>query len=455
MSSDTAATNGHRAPQAITPPHDLEAEESVLGAILLADRTMHHLALETGLTEHDFYREQHRLMFASMRTLYNAGQPVDQLTLADQLAREGQLDAAGGRAAIEALYGSVPNAANAPRYAEIVRNSATTRRLLSATYDIQHQISTARQDPTELIEAAERRILELRATHLPGVLTTLGDAVSGELDRLQRAADDPREVPGLSTGVRELDRMLGGLKPGRLYVIAARPEMGKSLLVLQVALHAALKSRARTLFALLEMDDAETAERYLAMQSGIDTERLRLKKLQEQDWPALLKAGATAADAPLHLLDDSHTSLSSLRAHARQLLVRHGELELIIVDYLQLMHVEETTGNRTTDVSTLSRGLKVMAREFHCPVIAVSQLNRAVELRNDKRPQLSDLRETGAIEADANVVAMLYREDYYYGKEAEHPGQVEVILRKNRDGHKGTVYLHQDQHLRQLPAHHE
>jgi len=450
----SAVETERRVGNAIVPPHNLDAEQSVLGAILLADRAIHHLTLETGLREHDFYRDSHGLIFAAMRALHNAGQPVDQLTVSDQLAREGQLEAVGGREAIDALYGSVPSAANATRYAEIVRDTATSRRLLTATYEIQQEIAAARHDPTALIEAAERRILELRATHLPGQVTTLAAAVEAELDRLAEAAKDERAVPGLPTGIPELDRMLGGLKPGRLYVVAARPEMGKSLLVLQIALHVALKQRARTLFALLEMDDAETAERFLAMQSGVDTDRLRLKKIAEADWRPLLDAAATATDAPLYLLDDGYTSLSSLRAHAHQLQVRYGELQLIIVDYLQLMQVEEPTGNRTTDVSALSRGLKQIARKFHCPVIAVSQLNRAVELRPDKRPQLSDLRETGAIEADANVVAMLYREDYYLGQESEHPGQLEVIVRKNRDGPKGPVYLQQDARLRHLPVDH-
>ena len=449
-----AASNG-RSPAVsaagIVPPHNLDAEAAVLGAILLSDRTLHHVTLQTGLTAEHFYSESHRLVFAAMRTLFNEGAPVDQVTVASQLRREGKFEAAGGEAAIDQLYASVPNAANAPQYAANVREAATARRLLSATYEIQQRISSAPGDGRALVEEAERLVFALRANELPGQLTSLQAAVQAELERLEQEAKNDRAVPGLGTGIRELDHMLGGLHPGRLYVIAARQEMGKSLLVLQIALHVAFRESARTLFALLEMDDAETAQRYLAMESGVSPERLRLGKVKDEDWKALLDAASTAGRIPLELLDDSHVSVSSLRAHARQLAVRHGQLGLIVVDYLQLMHVEEPSGNRTVDVGNLSRGLKILARELRCPIIAVSQLNRAVEARPDKRPKLADLRETGAIEADANVVAMLYRDDYYE-PDSERPGEVEIIVRKNRHGEKGTVYVQQDARLRHLPA---
>jgi replicative DNA helicase len=446
-------TPASRSAQVIAPPHDLDAERSVLGAILLADRTMHHLTLESGLNDEDFYHERHRLVFAAMRSLYNASEPVDKLTLRDQLQREGTLETAGGQATIDSLYAAVANAGNALRYARIVREQATARRLLDATYNIQELIAGPRRDAGELIEEAERQIFELRSSQLPGRAALLENAVEDELERLRLAQNDGRDVPGLRIGISDLDRLLGGMHDGRLYVVAARPEIGKSLLVLQMALHAAIHERARTLFALLEMDDAETAQRYLAMESGVDPERLRLGKVKDEDWTPLLAAAGTAHTAPLHLLDDSHISLSSLRAHARQVAVRHGDLRLIVVDYLQLMHVEDSTGSRTTDVSNISRGLKIMAREFRCPVIAVSQLNREVEHRNDKRPMLSDLRETGAIEADADAVLMLYREDYY-DPDSERPGEMDVIVQKNRRGKRGTVTLRQDKRLRHLPLAH-
>jgi replicative DNA helicase len=439
---------------AIAPPHDLAAEESVLGAILLTDRTLNHLTLETGLHEDDFYREHHRLIFAAMRKLHTAGEPVDSITVTDQLTRDGVLEKAGGVAAIESLYAATANLSHAPRYATIVRDTAASRRLLTATYEIQEQIATRPQEISALLEGAERRLMAVRAAHTPGRVSTIGEAIGDALDQLQASAKDPRRVPGISTSVRELDDLLGGWRKGRLYVVAARPEIGKSLLVLQFAMYAAMKERARTLFALLEMSDRETADRYLAMESGVDPKRLQHQKVQDDDWPMLLRAAADAAEVPLHLLDDGQTSLSSLRAHAHQLRVRYGDLSLIVVDYLQLMHIEDPSGNRTTDVGVLSRGLKVLAREFDVPVIAVSQLNRAVELRNDKRPQLSDLRETGSIEADANGVLMLYRDDYYTGTESENPGVLEIAVRKNRDGEHGKVELVKDRRLRHLPVAH-
>ena len=220
-------------------------------------------------------------------------------------------------------------------------------------------------------------------------------AVAEELDRLEQAAKDDRAIPGLATGIGELDRLLGGLQDGRLYVIAARPAMGKSLLSLQFARHAAMHERQRVLFASLEMSDSETAQRHLAAESGVDPDRLHLGRIKPDDWPALMEAGAKATGVPLHLLDEGDLSLFKLRAQARQIAVRHDELRLIVVDYLQLMRAERPSGSRVEDVSEFSRGLKRLARELSCPVVAVAQLSRAVEQRPDKRPLLSDLRESG------------------------------------------------------------
>jgi replicative DNA helicase len=449
--TDTPSRNGG---PAMAAPQNVEAEQSVLGAILLADRTMHHLVIESGLRPEDFYREQHALIYRAMTRLFDAGKPIDQLTVADQLSRDGTLEAAGGRPSLDALYGAVPNAANVVSYAKIVRDSAACRRVLSATYELQSMVATRQHDGEALIEEAERRILALRGDQLPGSLVLLGEAVETRLEHLLERQHDDRDVPGLRSGIADLDRMLAGFLPGRMYVVAARPEMGKSLLVQQIAMHAALNEGTRTLMALLEMDDQEAAERYLAMESGVSPTRLRLGKVKDDDWSHLLRAQTSAHGAPLHFLDDSHVSLSSLRAHARQLAARHRDLGLIVVDYLQLMHVEKPSGNRTTDVSNLSRGLKVLARELRVPVIAVSQLNRGVEGRPDKRPQLADLRETGAIEADANSVLMLYRDDYYEGEESTRPGELDIFVRKNRNGEKGKITLRQDRRLRHLPLAH-
>ncbi len=249
----------------------------------------------------------------------------------------------------------------------------------------------------------------------------------------------------------ELDRLLGGLHDGRLYVVAARPAMGKSLLSLQIARHVAMVERRRVLFASLEMSDSETAQRHLAAESCVDPERIHLGSIASEDWPPLLRAAGATAEVPLHLLDDGDLSLFKLRAQARQIAVRHDGLRLIVVDYLQLMRAERPTGNRVEDVSEFSRGLKRLAREMRCPVIAVAQLSRDIEQRPDKRPLLSDLRESGQIEADADCVLMLYRDDYY-DPDSERPGEMDIIIRKNRQGRLGRVTTQIDKRLRYQPT---
>jgi replicative DNA helicase len=271
--------------------------------------------------------------------------------------------------------------------------------------------------------------------------------VAEELDRLERASREDREVPGLRTGLTELDRIIGGLQDGRLYVLAARPSMGKSLLGLQIARHAALIERQRVLFASLEMSDSETAQRHLAAETNMKPERLHLGKIRQADWPTLLDAAQRTAGTPFHLLDDGDLSLARLRAHARQLAVRHERLALVVVDYLQLMRAEKPSRSRVDDVSEFSRGLKRLARELNCPVIAIAQLNRSVEGRPDKRPILADLRESGQIEADADCVLMLYRDDYY-DRDSERPGEMDIIIRKNRQGRLGQLTTHIDSQLR-------
>ena len=334
-----------------------------------------------------------------------------------------------------------------------MRENAQLRALLRATYEIQAQIAQRRHQGEELIEEAERLIFALRAGDTTSRRRLLEHAVGDELDRLEQAARTDRGIPGLSTGIPELDALLGGLQNGRLYVIAARPAIGKSLLALQLARHAATVEATRVLFASLEMSESETAQRHLAAVSGVDPERLHLGRVHAEDWKPLLQAADTTQGMAMHLLDDGDLSLTRLRAHARQIAVRDGRLGLVVVDYLQLMRSERPSGSRVEDVSELSRGLKRLARELECPVIAVAQLSRAVEQRPDKRPVLADLRESGQIEADADCVLMLYREDYY-DPDSERPGEMDIIIRKNRQGQLGQLTTRIDRQLRFLPITH-
>jgi len=440
--------------QAITiPPHNLDAERSVLGAVLLTPVWLNTIVLDVGLAGEDFYRPWHGHVFTAMCTLEQAGEPIDHLTVAEVMRGCGQLGDDLEPTAVEQLLSWVPVAAHGVQYAQIVRDHAQLRRLLAATYEIQAMVASRGDSVAELIDAAEQQIFKLRGDALRASRRRLEDAVDEEIDRLQKAASDGREIPGLATGLPQLDRLLGGLQDGRLYVVAARPSMGKSLFSLQIARHVA-RSAGSVLFASLEMSDAETAQRHLAAESGVDPHRIHLGRVTGTDWPALLQAAAVTVGMPLHLIDDGDLSLSKLRAQARQLAVRDGGLRLIVVDYLQLMRVERPSGNRVEDVSEFSRGLKRLARELRCPVLAVSQLSRAVEQRPDKRPLLSDLRESGQIEADADCVLMLYREDYY-DPDSDRNGEMDIIVRKNRHGGLGQITGEVDQHLRFAASGHQ
>jgi replicative DNA helicase len=389
-------------------------------------------------------------VLAAMQALDTAREPIDTLTVSERLRAAGQLDDLHGQAAVEELMTYVPAAGHAVQYAKLVHDHAQRRRVLAATYEIQSEVFTGTGSAEELIEAAEQTIFRLRAERHHRTHRLLEDAVSEEIDRLQQAVAEGRAIPGLSTGLPELDRTLGGLQDGRLYVLAARPAMGKSLLTLQIARHVAADEHQRVLFASLEMSDSETAQRHLAAESGVDPERLHLGDIRDPDWPALLAAAETSAGLPFHLLDDGDLSLGRLRAQTRQVAVRNGAVRLIVVDYLQLMRAERPSGSRVEDVSEFSRGLKRLAREMSCPVIAVAQLSRAVEQRPDKRPVLSDLRGSGQIEADADCVLMLYRDDYY-DPDSERPGEMDIIIRKNRQGRLARVTTKIDQRLRYRP----
>jgi len=439
--------NGHGSASTAVPPHNLEAEKSVLGAILLDERHLCALVADEHLRPEHFFREQHGHVFAAMLGLHERGRQIDHLTVAETLREQARLEQIGGAEAIDELAGWVPAAGHARDYGRIVRDNALLRALLRTTYEIQTLVAERRRGAEELIEEAERLIFALRGQDVLAKQRLLEHAVADELERLEQAAKDRREVPGVATGLRDLDQLLGGLQDGRLYVLAARPAMGKSLVALQFARHAAIRERQRVLFASLEMSESETAQRHLAAETGVDPGRLHLGKVKPEDWPALLTGAGETAGVPFHLLDDGDLSLFELRAQARQIAVRYDELGLIVVDYLQLMRAEQPSRSRVEDVSEFSRGLKRLAREMKCPVLAVAQLSRAVEQRPDKRPVLSDLRESGQIEADADCVIMLYRDDYY-DRDSERPGEVDIIVRKNRQGHLGQIATRKDGRLR-------
>ena len=430
------------------PPHNLEAERSVLGAVLLDERHLYALLVEEHLRPEHFYREQHGAVFAAMLELHETDRKIDQLTVAETLRQHGRLEEAGGPEAIDELAGWVPAAGHAREYGRIVRDNAQMRALLTASYEIQASVLSREAPARDLVERAERSMLEVAHDDRQKKIRTIADILHEETDKLHRLSVSKTPLTGTPSGFKDLDEKTGGFQPGNLIVIAARPSMGKSALVANMAENAVLgagdpehRGRAVALFSL-EMSESELAQRFVASQARIKGEDLRRGRVPEARWPKILEACQRLAEAPLFVDDSSDTGVLEVRAKARRL---HHQLEgglgLIIIDYLQLMRHEGRVESRVEQVGQISRGLKGLARELNVPVIALSQLSRAVEQRGgDKKPILSDLRESGQIEQDSDLVMFIYREEYY-DKESERPGEADIILAKHRNGPVGEVVL--------------
>jgi replicative DNA helicase len=427
-------------PHLAAPPHNLEAEESVLGAILLSDKPLYQLVIEDDLVPEDFYREQHRVVYAAMREMYDEGEPIDALTVTERLRQAGRLEEAGGESGVASLGGSVPAAGHLRHYAQIVKENALMRRLLTTTHEIQGSVLRHEAAPRDLVEQAERAMLEVAHDDRKQDFRRIDDILHVELDKLHRLSTEHTSLTGTPSGFADLDNLTGGFQPGNLVVIAARPSMGKSCLVTNMAENAALGHDRQVALFSLEMSEAELAMRFIASQARVKGEDLS-KGRAEKRWPKIVEATGRLAAAPIYVDDSSDLGILELRAKARRLHSQAKEgLGLIIVDYLQLMRTDLRVDNRAEQVGHLSRGLKILARELDVPVIALSQLNRGVEARTDKRPLLSDLRESGAIEQDADLVVFIYRDDYY-NEDSETPGQAELIISKHRNGPLGKVDL--------------
>jgi replicative DNA helicase len=435
------APTGNGASGAIAPPHNLEAEQSVLGAILLSERAMYPLLIDEDLKPDDFYRQRHAEIYTAMLQLYSASEPIDVLTVSEHLRQAGRLEDVGGQAAIDALAGAVPAAGNARHYARIVRDNALMRRLLTTTYEIQASVMDRRGPPRDLVERAERAVLEVAHDDHRKDFQGIDEVLSVELDKLQKLSREGTALTGTPSGFKDLDEITGGFQPGNLIVIAARPAMGKSALVTNMAENAAVEhGRAVALFSL-EMSEAELAQRFIASQARIPGDDLRKGRVPDDRWPKILQASQRLAQAPMWIDDSSDVGLLEVRAKARRLHSQSTEgLGLVIVDYLQLMQPERGLENRVEQIGHLSRGLKLLARELDVPVVALSQLNRSVETRTDKRPVLSDLRESGSIEQDADLVMFIYR-DEYYNADSDRPGEADLIVSKHRNGALGNVIL--------------
>ena len=436
------ATNGT---PTIVPPQNLEAEESVLGAMLVSESTIEPVLLDVRLQAEDFYRDRHRTIYEAIIRLNEDANPVDVLTVSEALAKHGQLEAIGGRDVVASLAAKVPAPGSASHYAQIVKQNSLMRRLDSAAKQIQASVAERDGEPSEMVEQAERLLFQVAHEERAVDFREIGEILHEEIDKLEALASGTSDITGTPSGFRDLDDKTGGFQPGNLIVIAARPAMGKSTLVCDFAQNVAMKHQKPVALFSLEMSEMELAHRFIGSQSRISSDRLRKGKVAQKDWPKVVKACNQLESAPLWIDDSSDLGLLELRAKARRLHAQekgrgHDGLGMVIVDYMQLMRSDDARANRVEQVSQFSRGLKILARELAVPVIGISQLSRAPEQRPDKRPILSDLRESGAIEQDADVVGFLYRDDYY-NKESEDPGGAELILAKHRNGPVGTVKL--------------
>jgi replicative DNA helicase len=425
----------------VAPPQNLEAEQSVLGAVLLSDTALPALIIDENLQPADFYREAHALIFQAMLDLHAKGEPVDALTLGEHLKQSGQLERVGGRGAVDLLAASVPAVGNVRRYARIVRENAMLRRLLHASYDIQARVHSHDAPPRELVDLAERTILEVAHEDRRKDFVNIGDLLSSELDKLEHLSREGKAITGTASGFEDLDTITGGFQPGNLIILAARPSMGKSALMANFAEHAALAGEKAVALFSLEMSESELAQRFIASQASVRGDDLRKGNVAQSRWPKILEASDRLAHSQLYIDDSSDLSVLDVRAKARRLAQQSADgLALILIDYLQLMRAQGGVENRVEQIGQISRGLKTLARELDVPVVALSQLNRGVEQRTDKRPVLSDLRESGAIEQDADLVMFIYR-DEYYDEESEREGIADLLLAKHRNGGLGTVEL--------------
>ncbi|MCP9489708.1 MAG: replicative DNA helicase [Solirubrobacteraceae bacterium MAG38_C4-C5] len=421
------------------PPHSLEAEQSVLGAILLSERSITQVVIEEGLRPEDFYRRRHGVVFEAMLALYAENEPIDVLTVNDRLRAHSNLEEAGGESAVDGLTGGVPVAGNARRYARIVKEQALLRGALTATYEIQAKVSERDGAPRDIVEWAERRMLDVAHDDRQKDFKSIEDVLFTELDKLERLSREGTSLTGTPSGFKDLDDITGGFQPGNLVIIAGRPSMGKSALVTNIAENVALDHSKPVALFSLEMSEAELAQRFLASRADVPGDHLRKGRVKASKWSSVVGASKRLAAAPLWIDDSSDVGLLEVRAKARRLHQQH-ELGLIIIDYLQLLRPDGYQDSRVLQIGEMSRGLKILAGELQVPVIALSQLSRAVEARNPKTPMLSDLRESGSLEQDADVVMFIYR-DEYYDPESERQGEADLIIAKHRSGGLGTVPL--------------
>ena len=414
----------------------------MLGGLLLDNSAWDRIS--DVISEGDFYKFEHRLIYASLKELISVNRPADVITVFEALQGVGRSDAVGGLGGLNSLAQYVPSAANIRRYAEIVRERAILRKLVLASDEIANEAFNTKGKPvSQILEEAEQKIFKIgeEGARLRQGFQLMDKLISELLGRVEEMSQTPNDITGVRSGFRDFDEMTSGLQPGDLVVLAARPSMGKTALAINIAEHVAVTERLPVAVFSMEMGASQLAIRLVGSIGRIDQGHLRTGRLSDDEWPRLTQAVERLQSVSLFIDETPGLSPSELRANAKKLSRQCGKLGLIVVDYLQLMSTGSSDGdNRATELGEISRGLKMLAKELQCPIIALSQLNRGVETRTDKRPMMSDLRESGAIEQDADVIMFIYRDDYYF-KDSKEPGVAEIIIGKQRNGPTGTVKL--------------
>ncbi len=420
------------------PPYNLEAEQAVLGSMMI-DREAVYTAAEV-LEPESFYKEAHQLIFSALLCLDAKREPIDMITLTEELRQENNLEKVGSVAYVAAIANVVPTAANVRHYADIVAEKAILRNLIRFSTQIANRCYEDQEDTYELLDSAEQRILEIAGKRNTSGLVHVKQVLGEALERIELLANQKGSITGIPSHFSDLDRLTAGWQPSDLIILAARPAMGKTSFGLNIAQNAAIKSKTPVAIFSLEMSREQLAQRLMSSEAMIDQHKLRTGNLLDEDWVRLTKAVQPLSLANLYIDDTPAISLLELRAKARRLKAEKG-LSMVIIDYLQLMQLNKKSENRQQEISEISRSLKALARELNLPVIALSQLSRAVEQTADKRPSLSHLRESGALEQDADLVMFIYRDEYYNPETTEKPGIAEIIIAKHRNGPTGNVEL--------------
>jgi len=421
------------------PPQNIEAEQSVLGSLLIDPDAI--LKVTTFLRTEDFYRESHQAIYRAILALHERRQAADFVTVVDELERQGQLELIDGPAYLTSLINMVPTSVHVEHYGRIVERTALMRRLITAASDIAALAYEDREEADEVLDNAERILFEVSQRRISRALTPISEIIKRYYDHVEFLVEHRDQTLGVPTGFTALDKLLGGLQPSDLVIIAARPGVGKTSLAVSIALNAALKNNAVVAMFTLEMSAEQLAQRMISSQAGIDSQRLRLGSIEDVEWEQFTHVSGVLSKTAIFVDDTPSPSPMEIRTKARRLAAEY-DLDLIIVDYLQLMQGgDRRSENRVQEISYISRALKALARELNVPIVALSQLSRAVESRQDKKPVLSDLRESGSIEQDADVVMFIYR-DEMYREDTSRPNVADIIVAKHRNGPTATISLH-------------